>query len=105
MKHTKGPWEVWIIAGTGLPGIVAHNGPTVAEVTKWTSAGNSNPEVMQANARLIAAAPELLEALMVTLDQVDYTAGAGEPTEMVGALLPKEIIEMGRRAIAKANGE
>ena len=95
MTHTEGPWEVWTITDTGLPGIVAHNGPTVAEVTKWTSAGNSNPEVMQANARLIASAPELLEALDALL------WAAAEKT----LKQKEEVWEQARRAIARANGE
>ena len=40
------------------------------------------------------------EALQLLLDQVDYTAGACELTEMVGACLPKEVIERCREAIA-----
>ena len=95
MTHTEGPWEVWTITDTGLPGIVAHNGPTVAEVTKWTSAGGSDPEVMQANARLIAAAPELLEALETIMDSVEAKKVRLDIYEL----------ELAERAIAKANGE
>ena len=66
-KHTPGPWEArevsqnWIeilasdlVIGTVLP-------------TQYVSLGRS-PE-QQANARLIAAAPELLEALHAMLDE------------------------------------
>ncbi|MDB4871997.1 MAG: hypothetical protein JWL97_3001 [Gemmatimonadales bacterium] len=35
-------------------------------------------------------------ALQVILDCVDYTQGACAPTEMVGAVLPKEVIEKAR---------
>lgn len=38
-------------------------------------------------------------ALLTLLDQVDYTNGACSPTEMVGAVLPKEVIELCRGAI------
>ncbi len=51
---------------------------------------------------------ELLEVrtcLQLVLDAVDYTAGAGKPTEMVGALLPKEIIERSRKALAATRVE
>lgn len=41
------------------------------------------------------------EALMTVLDQVDYTSGACALTEMVGAVLPKEVIKEARLAIAK----
>ena len=64
MKHTKGPWELATMSGTDLPAIIGGKpGPIIAEITKWTSVGQSDPDTIQANARLIAAAPELLEAL------------------------------------------
>jgi hypothetical protein len=37
-------------------------------------------------------------ALLTLLDQVDYTAGNCRPNEMVGAVLPVEIIRMCRQA-------
>jgi hypothetical protein len=39
-------------------------------------------------------------ALLTVLDQVDYTNGACGVTEMVGAVLPKEVIALARKAIA-----
>ena len=39
-------------------------------------------------------------ALATVLDQVDYTAGNCRPNEMVGAVLPKEVIVLARQAIA-----
>jgi hypothetical protein len=39
-------------------------------------------------------------ALRVLLDQVDYTAGACAPTEMVGAVLPRDVIALCRNALA-----
>lgn len=39
-------------------------------------------------------------ALLVVLDQVDYTRGACSATEMVGAVLSKEVIALARKAIA-----
>lgn len=41
------------------------------------------------------------EALETLLDQVDYTAGNCYPTEMVGAVLAKEVILLCRRALPK----
>lgn len=40
-----------------------------------------------------------IDALKLLLDQVDYTRGACSLTEMVGAVLPKEVIEQCRKAI------
>lgn len=39
-------------------------------------------------------------ALNVILDSVDYTRGACSLTEMVGAVLPMEVIELARTALA-----
>jgi hypothetical protein len=41
-------------------------------------------------------------ALALLLDQVDYTAGACRLTEMVGAVLPTEVIALCRRSLAAA---
>ena len=42
------------------------------------------------------------EALRFLLDQVDYTKGNCGPTEMVGAVLDKSVIEICRDALASA---
>jgi hypothetical protein len=41
----------------------------------------------------------LRTALLVVLDHVDYTNDACTPTEMVGAVLPREVIAMAHRAL------
>ncbi len=41
------------------------------------------------------------EALLTVLDSVDYTKGACAPTEMVGAVLPKEVIQLASEALAE----
>lgn len=40
-------------------------------------------------------------ALLTILDQVDYTSRACAVTEMVGAVLPMEVIVLAREALAK----
>lgn len=40
------------------------------------------------------------EALLLLLDQVDYTARNCQPNEMVGAVLPVEVIKLCREACA-----
>ncbi len=45
---------------------------------------------------------DLRAALEVVLDQVDYTKGACQVNEMVGAVLPKEVIAKARTAIAQS---
>lgn len=44
----------------------------------------------------------LIAALETVLDQIDYVKGYCAVTEMVGAVLPKEVIAVARTAIAKA---
>ena len=41
-------------------------------------------------------------ALLTILDQVDYTSGACGVTEMVGAVLPKEVITLCRQAVEQS---
>jgi hypothetical protein len=43
-----------------------------------------------------------LEALLLLLDQVDYTAGNCRMTEMVGAVLPKQVIALCRKTAEEA---
>ena len=40
------------------------------------------------------------EALLLVLDQVDYTVGACSPTDMVAAALPTVVIDRARAALA-----
>ncbi len=67
MKHTPGPWTVEKTKGSGLR-IQSHE-----KIICWLSPlkqyeGLKNEEV---NARLISAAPELLETCKITLDQLE----------------------------------
>ena len=93
-QHTPGPWEVEQIE-SGVLGIVA-GGHTVATLD-FTRYGNDDPatwrlaaENMIANARLIAACPDLLAAL--------------EWAAVHRNTLTDADIESMRAAIAKAKG-
>ena len=70
MKHTPGPWkasEDFNLTGT-LVSFIEGGGHSIAQ----TRLDDDTPEGMnQANARLIAAAPELLEACRDALLAVD----------------------------------
>ena len=62
-RHTPGPWEILRrVDDDDLPSVAQADGPVIAHVTCWTSKGKSDPETIEANANLIAAAPELLDA-------------------------------------------
>ena len=62
-KHTPGPWEkVYDTAGI-TRGIRGRHGPEIVNVINWNGISRSTSVTGQANANLIAAAPDLLEAL------------------------------------------
>jgi hypothetical protein len=94
--HTPGPWEVW-----GEPGIETRDlsvgpvngGIAVADIVTTNAHGIATAESIStghANAALIAAAPELLEACEAALLRDDIADG--------------ELGDFLRAAIAKAKG-
>ena len=90
VKHAPGPWEVGSTIESGTQAII-HDGDSVLAILTTIP---PNP----ANARLIAAAPDLLEALRKMTDMVE--------AEVLGPewLWAHEIIAEARAAIAKARG-
>ena len=95
-QHTKGPWDRIIADGYTVrhPQIYSDTGP-VANAT-WL--GDGRLDELNANARLISAAPELLEALKGMLEQFNYHTTTGINHE------ESEAIAKARAAIAKAGG-
>jgi hypothetical protein len=75
--HTPGPWEIRR-SKSGYPyQIHAPNGIDgpggIKDVTRWASIAMPSSPEGEANARLIAAAPSLLEALKELADLMDAT--------------------------------
>jgi len=65
MTHTPGPWKPFVNNSV----VAVMKGGSRKEVIKWTGFDGSDfPNDVEANARLIAAAPDLLAALKL----VDY---------------------------------
>jgi hypothetical protein len=96
MSHTPGPWEVndrWYI---GKP-----DTGTFAEVMCCRGVKAEDEAQHEANARLIAAAPDLLQVLESIRDEMeDYYDGAPDsPTLWMGLH-----IKRATEAIAKAEG-
>ena len=89
-KHTPGKWEVWEVWGGGLNVREAKSHDFIASC----GANGYSMEQMQSNARLIAAAPKLLEALKKVYVRL--------PEETPSDL---KVIEMVKQAIAKAEGK
>jgi len=94
-QHTPGPWS---ISPTSNPssefGIVAIDGTIVSRLDYWHDEAEAESE---ANARLIAAAPELLAALRELLLEDDFD-GSPDLNHW------RELTSRGRQAIFKAEG-
>lgn len=87
-KHTKGPWQVHldtIVVGNLRPD------PEDPAYDIWDDIVDANSE---ADAHLIAAAPELLEKLNMALGYIENTSGVNE-----------EFTDMLKKTIAKAEGK
>jgi hypothetical protein len=101
MKHTPGPW-IHDTRGYPHPDVKAASGRNIActwgvnNQPKTPEAAAAQQEIARANARLIAAAPELLEALKEVLNNPagDYDASDGY----------ENAVKQARAAIAKATG-
>ena len=100
-KHFPGPWIVGPVDDTLVRAVTTEGEYyTICEMD-----GNYNDPhqwpVMEANARLIAAAPDLLEACKDIATILDYGAVGGKPSEPILF----ETYHKLKRAIAKATGE
>jgi len=94
-KHTSGPWS----NPTGSVTVREAATPRSLKVCDMSSDGGRPVAEQEANARLIAAAPDLLAALEESLREVEaFTKRTGIP-QFVGW------IDKARAAIAKAKGE
>jgi len=99
-KHTPAPWTYHISDNCQSEFEIHGDCCQIGTVERWD--GDDDEEVMaeaEANAQLIAAAPELFDALreLVARDRAEAAASGFEDTEMTW-------LEDARRAIAKATG-
>jgi hypothetical protein len=105
-KHTLGPWKTDDIeSGDCNRYVLAGNheeAQIIARITLKTFVGPTQSE-SEANARLIAAAPELLEALRNILMHIGK--GRENGVEWVCEPIHCDEIKDARAAIAKATGE
>lgn len=95
MNHTPGPWQYSFEGGT-VAFIVEADGTTVAKIS--TTENSTAHSALPANARLIAAAPDMLEALeaiVKSLADHDDEGMIEHAQQMIDA----------RAAIAKAKGK
>ena len=102
-QHTPGPWYVYSLSNGSVHVGTAHF---------WAGTHNVIADVMplrmekEANARLIAAAPELLEACKSMLDWMEFTIPrlGTTPTGSIERKNWGGPISKARDAIAKAEG-
>ena len=69
MKHTQGPWSVGQYNGAEMPSVYAYpENVRICTLDHWVGSG---VEEMEANATLIAAAPDLLKSLQECTDELE----------------------------------
>jgi hypothetical protein len=102
MSHTPGPWRVGNAGFTVFGPKTERPAPVVvAEIPPPTP--RVSREERKANARLIAAAPEVLAALETSLKWLE-AAQADEPEDFDSPEL-RSAVDAARRAVALARGE
>ena len=93
-KHTTGPWVIdWNVSRLDIFGA---DETTLVASLRRSPLSQAIDEAARANARLIAAAPELLDSLS---EIFDYAGGADS------ALHDEYVMDRARAAIAKAEGK
>ncbi len=92
-QHTPGPWEVEEGGGNNLRVVgTGNNSCIICGMPTW----DAQPEEMDGNARLIAAAPALLAACKALLAEFP------EPPNDFVARFPSSAVRTARAAIAQA---
>lgn len=103
MEYTPGPWKAINMDGKYFPSVLIgkpqpysdRSGKHQARIVVNES-HDSQMKTIQANARLIAVAPDLLEACKELLDLIDTLEYAGEP------VVEQDCMKKATRAITKA---
>jgi len=109
-KHTPGPW--WLSPARNALGVVLggptrpmhHGGTTVGQIASACSQEWMKSGELEANAALIAAAPDLLEALKAAVEcgmvPISSASEGGAAKHSIHVVVADQI----RNAIAKAEG-
>ena len=103
--HTPGPWQVSPLDGRtcGPSRLLICNGTTLAQMQAVAIVTLRTSET-DANARLIAAAPDLLAALREMVDMVLSPAYVDKADEARAMEARSAIVTNARRVIAKVEG-
>ena len=97
--HTPGPWEVAYLDHNGQRVVRAEH---IEVCTCWHHSVGSIEKEMEVNARLIAAAPELLEALKKIIARHSELVCSGDCG--FWDVEDEEEMKLARAAISKAEG-
>ena len=89
--YTKGPWDIVKTRQGAFTTIMSEKNAHIAEMVKWYTTDPELVAEMEANGKLISAAPDLFEALNKMLDHFEGS-------------IPLFLFEMAEAAIAKAKG-
>lgn len=108
MTHTPGPWEAEWESNAGYDGmtdgwnIVQHGGEDIFPVVVVDEGDNDDKAITAANARLIAAAPDLLKALGELVQSIE---DMGLDCDSEGGDEGIMWLDDARALLAKAKGE
>jgi len=102
-KHTPGPWQVTRLHGEPARAITNRDNVLVADCYPDTHEDLQLPQSYQANARLIAAAPDLLEVLK-DITPEEYGCSKRHTFITAPDCQDCQIAQRARDAIAKAEG-
>jgi hypothetical protein len=108
-KYTLGPWYVSIIADDNCPimsmGVHNKSMQYIAQTSNFNGHIGDEKE-MEANTRLIAAAPDLLEALEAMLPHFNQDYDDVQDFEFMNILSSRnKAYDLAEKAIEKAKGE
>ncbi|HDQ4498081.1 hypothetical protein QK407_26530 [Pseudomonas aeruginosa] len=94
MKHTQGPWSTRLVRHVGLKAgshvhvLTDREGFNIALISSWIDNTDTAEEAI-ANSRLIEAAPDMLEALQVCIQQITALCSADDVPDQARAAIAK----------------
>lgn len=92
-KHTKGPWD--LSRGTEVTTIIANK-----KITPFKHVGRIYGENRDANARLISAAPEMLE-LLKEIKRLPLNCSTHDAWNEINIIIDRDIIPLIKKATGK----
>lgn len=103
MPHTPGPWTIQEYGDDDCPSLVLHKGETENRVCFMATPGShGDPEIIEADAKLISAAPDLLAALQLVMLYIADPARGPRDLYPAFGLDSSRVIEACQGAISKA---